>query len=307
MTLPLRRFVFWMHLAAGVAAGVIILVMSVTGVILAYEKQMIRWADGVSGAPATAGQPRLPIDDLVVRAATVHPGVAPGLVTVRRAVDAPVEVNFGQKGSVFVHAYTGEVLGTGSPRTRAFFRSVTEWHRWLALKDASRPVGKAITGISNLVFLFIVFSGFYLWWPRTWTWTQFRQVIWFRGGLSSKARDFNWHHVIGYWSLVPLAVIVWSGVVIGYPWASDLTFRMVGEAPPARGGPARPGERPGGPQGGPARGAERREAGDGRPGAGRGFGCQASRPYLTVGELMPKADARDGELDDSECTPADAA
>ena len=106
----------------------------------------------------------------------------------------------------------------------------------------SRATGKAITGVSNLIFLFIVLSGFYLWWPRAWTWTQFRQVLWFRGGLPSKARDFNWHHVIGYWSLVPLAVIVWSGVVIGYPWASDLTFRMAGEAPPPRPGRA---DRPG--------------------------------------------------------------
>ena len=84
---------------------------------------------------------------------------------------------------MFVHAYTGEVLGTGSARTRAFFRSVMEWHRWLALKDARRATGKTITGVSNLIFLFIVVSGFYLWWPRTWTWTQFRQVLWFRGGL----------------------------------------------------------------------------------------------------------------------------
>ena len=234
MTLPLRRFVFWMHLAAGVSAGLVILIMSVTGVILAYEKQIIRWADGVSGPPATPGQARLPIDDLVARASAVHPGVTAGAITLRRQVDAPVEVNFGQKGTVFVHAYTGEILGTGSARTRAFFRSVMEWHRWIALKDARRATGKAITGVSNLVFLFIVLSGFYLWWPRAWTWAQFRQVLWFRGGLPTKARDFNWHHVIGYWSLVPLAVIVWSGAVIGYPWASDLTFRMAGEAPPPR-------------------------------------------------------------------------
>ena len=75
-------------------------------------------------------------------------------------------MNFGQKGTVFVHAYTGQILGTGSARTRAFFRSVMEWHRWIALKDARRATGKAITGVSNLVFLFIVLSGFYLWWPR---------------------------------------------------------------------------------------------------------------------------------------------
>ena len=65
MTLPLRRFVFWMHLVAGVSAGLVILLMSVTGVILAYEKQIIRWADDVSGPPATPGQPRLPLEDLV--------------------------------------------------------------------------------------------------------------------------------------------------------------------------------------------------------------------------------------------------
>lgn len=206
--------------------------MSITGLILTYEKQIIRWAEGVSGAPTRQGQPRLPLEDLVARATAAHPGVVPGAITVRRDAHAPVEVNFGQKGSVFVHAYTGEVLGTGSASTRAFFRSVMEWHRWVGLTEARRATGKGITGVSNLVFLFIVLSGFYLWWPRAWTWTQFRQVLWFRTGVAGKARDFNWHHVIGYWSLVPLLVIVWSGVVIGYPWASDLTFRMAGETPP---------------------------------------------------------------------------
>jgi len=244
MTLPLRRFVFWMHLVAGVSAGLVVLMMSITGVMLAYEKQIIRWAEGVSAPPPSQRSQQLPLEDLVARAATVYPDVTPGTITVRREVGAPVEVNFGQKGSVFVHAYTGDVLGTGSARTRAFFRSVMEWHRWVALTDARRAMGKTITGVSNLVFLFIVVSGFYLWWPRAWTWAQFRQVLWFRTGLPSKARDFNWHHVIGYWSLVPLAVIVWSGVVIGYPWASDLTFRMAGETPPRPGqaGPARPGD-----------------------------------------------------------------
>ncbi len=282
MTLPLRRFVFWMHLVSGVVAGLVILLMSVTGVLLAYEKQIIHWADGVEGPPSSPGQVRLPLEELVTRVQAAHPGAVPGAVTVRRDVDAPVEVNVGRAGSVFVHAYTGEVLGTGSAGTRAFFRSVMEWHRWLAMKDASRAVGKAITGVSNLIFLFIVISGFYLWWPRTWTWKQFRQVIWFRGGLSSKARDFNWHHVIGYWSLVPLAVIVWSGVVIGYPWASDLTFRMAGEAPPRppQGGPQRPGERP---EARPTAGGDAEMAG------------RDGRPSLTLATLLERAAAQDGD------------
>lgn len=293
MTLPFRRALFWMHLAAGVGAGLVILLMSVTGVLLAYEKQISRLADGFHAPPATPDQRRLPLEDIVGRAQATRKGSAPATVVLRRGATEPVEVAFGREGSVFVNAYTGEVLGSGSTRTRAFFRSMMEWHRWLALKDASRATGKMVTGVSNLLFFFIVVSGFYLWWPRTWTWTQFRQVIWFRNGLRGKARDFNWHHVIGYWSLLPLAVIVWSGVVIGYPWASNLTFRMAGEAPPQAQGPPRS------PEGGPRPEGGARPGPDGpggsRPEAARsprgGSGNESAGPYLSGGDLVSLATA----------------
>ena len=40
-----RTVIFWIHLAVGATAGVVILIMSVTGVALTYEKQMLEWAD----------------------------------------------------------------------------------------------------------------------------------------------------------------------------------------------------------------------------------------------------------------------
>jgi uncharacterized iron-regulated membrane protein len=99
----------------------------------------------------------------------------------------------------------------------------------------SRPTGKAITGASNLMFLFIVVSGLFLWWPRTWTWSAVKSVVSFRGGLRGKARDFNWHNTIGFWSAIPLAVVVAGAVVISYPWATALVYRAYGEEPPAAG------------------------------------------------------------------------
>ena len=83
------------------------------------------------------------------------------------------------------------------------------------------------------MFLFIVLSGMYLWLPRVWKWIQFKNVLWFRGGLAPKARDFNWHNVIGFWSAVPLAIVVAGAVPISYPWASNLVYRIVGDTPPA--------------------------------------------------------------------------
>ena len=39
--MTLRKFLFWCHLAAGVSAGIVIFIMSVTGVLLTYERQII--------------------------------------------------------------------------------------------------------------------------------------------------------------------------------------------------------------------------------------------------------------------------
>jgi uncharacterized iron-regulated membrane protein len=41
----IRSFFFWIHLVAGVCAGIIILIMSATGVLLTYERQILAWAD----------------------------------------------------------------------------------------------------------------------------------------------------------------------------------------------------------------------------------------------------------------------
>ena len=178
---------------------------------------------------------------------------------------APVAVAIGTR-PVYVNPYTGVVLGGGSEKLRAFFRRMTDWHRYLgAAAGPGRVTGRAITGACNLAFLFLVVSGFYLWMPKIWTWRQIRNIAWFKGGLRAKARDFNWHNAIGFWSAVPLAIVVFSGAVISYPWVSNLVYRIAGEAPPAQraGGPGAGGPGAGGPGAG---GGGRGEG----PGAGRG-------------------------------------
>ena len=44
--------------------------------------------------------------------------------------------------------------------------------------------------------------------------------------------------MIGFWSAVPLAIVVASATVISYPWASNLAYRVAVDAPPSS--PARP-------------------------------------------------------------------
>ena len=232
----LRRVIFWCHLAAGATAGVVILIMSVTGVLLAYQKQIERWAD-TRGYTITRPAPdahRLSVEALVERAREAQKGAAPTSVIVYAGEAEPATVSFPGGRNLFVNPYTGEVLGEGAVRVRAFFRTVTDWHRWLGAGGESRAAGRALTGASNLVFLFIVMSGFYLWWPRRWTRNALGAIMWFRRTQGGRARDFNWHNVVGFWSALPLFVVVLSAVVISYTWASNLVYRLAGEEPPAQ-------------------------------------------------------------------------
>jgi uncharacterized iron-regulated membrane protein len=208
--------------------------MCVTGVLLSYEKQITSWADtrGYRSAPPTAETQHLPVETLIAKARESR-GATPTAVTLKSDSSAPAEIAFGRETTLFVNPYTGAILGEGSQKTRNFFRVVTDWHRWLGAKGDNRNVARAITGACNLGFLFLVASGFYLWWPRSWNRKALRSVTWFRRGLPSKARDFNWHNVIGFWSAAPLFIVVLSAVVISYTWAGNLVYRVAGEAPPA--------------------------------------------------------------------------
>jgi len=233
-----RSVVFWMHLVCGVVAGVVVLIMSITGVALTYEKQMLEWADrGAWTAPSPVGARHLPPETLLAKAAAAQPGLAPTGFTLRANAAAPATVTFQGNKSLLIDPYTGTIIGEPPAGLRSFFRTMTVWHRYLALEGASRSTGKAITGAANLGFLFIVLSGIYLWFPRVWSWLQFKNVLWFRRGLPAKGRDFNWHNVIGFWSAVPLAVVVAGAVPISYAWASNLVYRLAGDRPPTAAAP----------------------------------------------------------------------
>lgn len=226
----LRTSLFWLHLIAGCVGGAIIFLMSITGGLLMYERQILaslERGDFKVFAKSSQARPLL-MEDLLIAAGVSQPAT----VTLRSAPGEPVEMNFGPKGIVYIDPYTGRTLGSPPKGPRDFFNQLRGWHRWLAWDGPMRPWGKAITGACTLAFVVIVLSGLYLWIPQVWSWRHVRPILWFRGGLSGKARDFNWHNAIGIWSAVPLLFVILSALPISYPWANDLIYQLTGSALP---------------------------------------------------------------------------
>jgi uncharacterized iron-regulated membrane protein len=236
-----RKTIFWIHLIAGVITGLVIVMMSVTGVLLTYERQMLDWADARTHAAIAAdARQRTTIESLLSAARLDDPEFRATSVVIRKDPAAAVTLSTGRGGiSRLVDPYTGESLGEGATGMRAFFGTVTGWHRWFNADRESRGPWRAVTGISNLAFLFLLISGLYLWLPRVMNRTALRLHMWFNPkATNAKARDYNWHHVFGFWTAIPLIVIVYTATVFYYSWSNELLYRAFGEAPPGSAPPS---------------------------------------------------------------------
>lgn len=221
--MTVRKIVFWAHLSAGIAAGLLILNAAFTGLLIAFEGQIVEVAErGVRRVPAPTDGARLDLEALAVEAWDAVPGARLTAATVSSDPRASVSFQFGRDGgTVYVDPYAGAVLGKDSGIGRVL-HAVEDWHRWLW----SREAGKPVTGAACLVFLAMVLGGLYLWWQgRTWRLGK---------GLSGRARDWNWHSVAGVWFAPFMLITALTGAVMSFDWANDLLFRAAGTPPPPR-------------------------------------------------------------------------
>ena len=230
-----RRTLFWAHLSCGVAAGVLILIMSVTGVLLTYERQMVESRADANRVSLSVGFPSLSADQLIEKARAAAAPDAQITLVFDADPARPVTATLGRQ-QLLLHPQTGELLPDAAAGIRSFFGTMENWHRRLGGESSS--IRAKLLDLANLLFVFIILSGIYLWLPAVWKWGVLRGHMLFRPGYgTSMARDYNWHHVFSFWMFIPLLLIAFSGAVFSYPWVNKLVFAAYGESPPQRQGP----------------------------------------------------------------------
>lgn len=227
-----RKGIFWFHLICGIIVGAVVLIMSVTGTILAFEHQIVEYAEqNVRKVAIPAQAIRLTLDEIVAKASEVKPESKVSSVMVKSDPSASVLVSFGREDAFYFDPYTGKKLG-GDSAAHKFMHDVEVWHRWLGMEGELKPIGHNIKGVCTIAFFFMIISGVYLWWPKSWKWPGIKSIIAFNPRAKGKARDWNWHNVIGFWAAPFLILITVTGIIMSYRWANDLLYRMTGNEPP---------------------------------------------------------------------------
>jgi len=209
-----KKLLFQLHWLFGISAGLVLSVMGLSGATLAFEDEIVRWANpplAEVAARHAAGESPLPLAELARRL-----DLGGTHRTTRMLIDPtgtrPSNVRLAGRGGgrLYFDPYTGHTQP--QPRLTGFFEFVEDLHRRLAAGER----GKAVTGACAIALLFFCLSGLYLRWPRQWwSWRAWWVVEWKRQG-----RSFLWslHSVIGTWCLAIYLSIALTGLYWSYDW-----------------------------------------------------------------------------------------
>ena len=228
----LRKFLFWTHLVVGICIGIVVFIMSATGVLLTYEAQIIDWDDARHSVVAKDNEQRLTTDQVLHMARQLHPKENHIYIHWVNEKGRPIPIWIGPN-RYLISPYSGEIIQTGQSTLIESLHFIKELHRWLAFEGKHQTIAKEVTAYSNLLFLFLIITGAYLWLPKRFNRKSLKSHLFFKKYFKNRhAKHYNWHHVLGIWAILPLFIIVITATVFHFHWANEILYGAYSETPP---------------------------------------------------------------------------
>jgi len=216
----MRRVIQRLHLIVASIAGVFLVVLGITGAIMAFEPELDHLLHWRLWHVTPAGLP-LSLAQLGATAARAVPGAHISGYILSSSPDLSWQVLLGGRVA-YINQYTGDVLGV-VPNGPDFLSRVHQLHLRLLWQSPS-DAGKTVMSWSGLALVGLVISGFYLWWPQ-------KRVRVRRGGSGARAW-LDVHHATGALSLAFLLLLAVTGVCIGFDrQLVPLAYQLTGTAP----------------------------------------------------------------------------
>ena len=217
----LKKLIGKLHLLLGLASGLVVFVVGITGAVYCWEEE-IRDIQYDRIFTVAGERNNWNADSVFAVALKAHTGDAkPRFIRIADDAERSVEVGFRDKEIICVNPYTLQALGSYN-RDTDFLGIDLQLHRRLMLGDT----GEMITGISCLIFGFMLLSGIFLWWPRSKNIRKQR----FRIALKApKARKiFDLHSVPGFYASWILLFTVITGLVFSFKWFERTMYAVAG-------------------------------------------------------------------------------
>lgn len=218
---PLRKLMFQLHLWIGLALGLYVVVVCVTGSLVVFRGEIedVLHSDLTRVTPGPRRMALQPVYEAVKQA---HPGDTLRTINLPPAPDAAWSLWFtGPKGKSFhayANPYTGKILGDDLAND-----NLTEWLYDLHANLLAGGTGEKINGIAAMFFGLLCLSGVVIWWPGRGRVVKQGLTIQWRSQW--KRLNYDLHKVLGIASAGLLLLVIVTGVYFPFPQP----FRAIAE------------------------------------------------------------------------------
>jgi uncharacterized iron-regulated membrane protein len=210
----LRRALFQIHLWTGVATGLYMIFISLTGSAVVFRRDLNQRLLGNIPVNELATDAKR-LSDADFRAAVLkhYPGYTITRIAVSRRRLSPNEVRMTKDGEELqerFNPYSGADMGAAHPRAVA----VMEWFTDLHDNLLKGETGRKVNAVGGALLCVLCISGLVIWWRASGAWYK---GFFFNPRSGWKRINFDLHAALGFWGL--LILILWgvSGIYFGFP------------------------------------------------------------------------------------------
>lgn len=232
-----KQWIGKVHLWLGLASGIIVLLLSVTGCIYVFNDEITTLIRKEAIYVTDKSEKTIPVSQLWestakqmgerIRSASVITYTDPDKAWVFRTFkrsDKPDSVfyfgNIDYYQSIYVTPYTGKILGVYDETTDFF--NIVKFLHWSLLFETE--IGQPVIGWGTFIFVIMLITGIILWWPKNKA--ARKQRVWFQWKATTqwKRKNYDLHNILGFYIASIAIIIAFTGMVWAFTWFQAIVY-----------------------------------------------------------------------------------
>ncbi len=208
----LRRALFQIHLWTGIAVGLYLVAICLSGAVLVYRVEL---SNRFQAKPIYVGGTGTPLskEALTEAAKRAYPDYKVAQIWDVTQPDQAVEIYL-ERGEARIqrlfHPFTGADLGNSVPIGFRFITWLLDLHDNLLYGET----GRSINGIGALFLMVLALTGAIIWWPGSQRWRRSLTI-----DVKANWKRLNWslHSALGFWCFA--FILMWgiTGLYLSFP------------------------------------------------------------------------------------------
>ncbi|AUC80750.1 PepSY domain-containing protein [Lacinutrix sp. Bg11-31] len=222
-----KKILFQLHKILGLATGLVVFIVAITGCCWAFKEEIESLYDDYKKV-APQNESNLTPTEAKELTKKIFPNNSVHGTIFGKNDDA-IEVIFYDAEpefyqSVFLNPYSGEIIQIDD-HLSGFFAFILKGHMRLWLP---KDIGEQVVGVSILIFLLIIISGFFLWLPKKRKNLKQRLKFDWKKTTRWKRKNFDLHTVIGFYVCSLALIIAFTGSMMSYDWLQYVVYKSAG-------------------------------------------------------------------------------